>query len=112
MRGSIWFLLMVLTLVQCKTNGHVVAMEDSGLPNATKEYFLHIKNEEDGRLSFYVTLKGSTEKLVQRNILPGYVKWSGMYEIEYFDAPGIVPVEYDMTVDTQRIFIKSRSLEK
>lgn len=112
MKKLLWLLPVMVLFFQCKTNGHVIAVEDSGLPNETNEYFLHIKNEEDGRLTFFVTAKGSDEKLVEKNIMPGYVKWSGKYEIEYFHAPEIVPEDYDMTVDIKKISIKSINPQK
>jgi hypothetical protein len=112
MKKLLWLLPVMVFFVQCKTNGHIPTSSEKGIPNETNEYFLHIKNEEDGRLTFYVTAKGSDEKLVEKNIMPGYVKWSGIYEIEYFHAPEIVPEDYDMTKDIKKISIKSINPQK
>lgn len=112
MKKLLWLLPVMVIFVQCKTNGHVIAVEDSGLPNETNEYFLHIKNEEDGRLTFFVTARGSDKKLIEKNIMPGYVKWSGIYEIEYFHAPEIVTEDYDITKDIKKISIRSINPQK
>ncbi|MEY2904186.1 MAG: hypothetical protein RJA52_202, partial [Bacteroidota bacterium] len=102
-KESIWFFIIVLLSSSCKTNGHIPNSIDQGIPNESKEYFLYIFNEEDGRLTFYVKGKDFKEKILEKSITPGYVKWSGKFEIEYFDASSNSSVEKDI----KKIKIKS-----
>lgn len=95
-KESIRFFIIVLLSSSCKTNGHIQNSIDQGIPNESKEYFLYIFNEEDGRLSFYVKGKDFKEKILEKSITPGYVKWSDKYELEYFDASANSSVENDI----------------
>lgn len=108
MRFSILlFCLIGLVVLACKTGVlpesantslDAIAREKLGdeltsTVNKTDEYILFVQKINPSSLQpvRFIVMEVKTQQVVlQKDFKPGYVKWSGEYQVEWLDQPGII----------------------
>lgn len=61
--------------------------------NQSQEYILFVQKADPSSLQpiRFMVMEVKTQQVVlQKDFKPGYVKWSGEYQVEWLDQPGII----------------------
>lgn len=79
--------------------------------NQTEEYILFVQKINPTSLQpvRFIVLEIKTQQVVlQKEFKPGYVKWSGDYQIEWLDQPGMIKPEETLSSYVQFAIVRTQ----
>lgn len=113
-------LLLITLFLNCKSSKKSVEPSSRGsqaekseilyniTPNESGDYILYTQQQDNAstsRVTFYVIDATSKQKLIEKSIRPGYVKWIDRHTIEFLDVPGMVAANEDLSIYIKKINI-------
>lgn len=85
----------------------------TAIPNESGDYILYIQKTDSElsqtSLSFVVINKMTNQKILEKTIRPGYVKWISRYTLEFLDMPGMLTLNEDISMHIRQINIKENN---